>query len=44
MADCLLRIEVSSTSLTLALPRRLPAQRVDGLVMQASEKPVQEQK
>jgi len=33
-----LRIEVSSTSLTLALLRRLPPERVEGLVMQALEK------
>jgi len=35
---------VSSTSLTLALLRHLPPERVDGLVMQASEKPAQERK
>ena len=33
---------MSSTSLTLALFRRLPPERVEGFVMQASEKPAQE--
>ena len=39
-----LKIEVSSTSLTLALLRRLPPERAVGFVMQASEKAVQERK
>ena len=39
----MLRIEVSSTSLALALLRRLPPERVEGFVIQASEKAAQEQ-
>jgi hypothetical protein len=39
--DRFLKIEVSSTSLTLALLRRLPPERVEEFVMQASEKPAQ---
>jgi hypothetical protein len=37
--DCLLKIEVSSTSLTLALLECLPPERIEEFVTQASEKP-----